>query len=491
LGALSVLFGNSSLTPASQISPLVIVLTFSAGKEAIEDFSRYRADTLANNASVTIVMDGKKKEIASKDLKPGDIIYVEKGDKFQVDCVLLSSSYEDGTVFIETAELDGETNLKRRSTVNQTIDLRDDVAISKAKGIIECEQPNENLVSFEGRLTLDQSSPSSLSMLNMSPRGSVLRNTEFVYAVVVYSGIHTKIMKNLKLGKLKTSSLERNLNTLVLCAFGYNAILLVSSVILEYYFYVTARSKESASDLIGVAWYVGFQTPTTVSHLTVTILSFFALYSYVIPISLFVTIELVRLGQAKYMGWDPKMMMKRENPDGSITTVPMRVNNSNLNEELGCIDYIFSDKTGTLTQNVMKMDKWFINGLILDEMNQPGIVSKYIQSRNTDRQTRETMEMFLTALSVCHGVIPAWDERTNKMIYESQSPDETALLTAAEQNQFCLKKRTKQFMQVESFGKIRNFEILTDIEFNSTSKRMSMVVRTDRGEGFAKVQTIL
>jgi phospholipid-transporting ATPase len=482
LGALSVLLGNSSISAASQISPLLIVLAFSAAKEAIEDFNRYRADTLANNTLLKIVVDGERKVVTSKELKPGDIVYVEKGAKFQVDCILLSSSYEDGTVFIETAELDGETNLKRKSTVNPTTFFRDDVTISNVKGVIECEQPNENLVSFEGRLTLDQSPTTSLSMLNMTPRGSVLRNTEFVYAVVVYAGLNTKIMKNLKLGKLKTSSLEKKLNTLVLYAFGYNAILLVSSVILEYTYYIYALSKESASDLLGFAWYIGFQTPTTLSHLYVTILSFFTLYTYVIPISLFVTIELVRLGQATYMVWDPKMKMDRENLDGSTTSVPMRVNNSNLNEELGCIDYIFSDKTGTLTQNVMKMDKWFVNGLILDEMNQPGVVANYIQNKEIDFQTRETMEKFLTALSVCHGVIPAWDEKTNKMIYESQSPDETALLVAAEQNSFCLKQRTKQFMLVESFGKPEKFEILTVIEFNSTRKRMSVVIRSADGE---------
>jgi phospholipid-transporting ATPase len=477
LGALSVLLGNSSLSVASQIAPLMIVLAFSAAKEAIEDFNRYRADTLANNTPFTIVVNGEKRTVPSKELKPGDIVYVPKGSKFQVDCILLSSSYDDGTVFIETAELDGETNLKRKSTVNPTTLLQQDISISKVSGIVECEHPNENLVSFEGRMTIEGSPTVPLSMLNMAPRGSVLRNTDFVYALVIYSGLNTKIMKNLKQGKLKTSSLEAKLNTLVLYAFGYNAVLLVTSVVLEYVNYTYALSKETGSDLYGFAWYIGFQTPTTLSHLYTTILSFFTLYTYVIPISLFVTIELVRLGQATYMVWDPKMKLQRENLDGSVTEVPMRVNNSNLNEELGVIDYIFSDKTGTLTQNSMKMDKWFIQGITMSEMEQPGVVFEKIRDSSIDFKTREVMEKFMTALCVCHGVIPAWDEKLNRMIYESQSPDESALLLAAEQNSFCLKKRTKQFMEVEIMGSLERFEILTVIEFNSTRKRMSVVVR--------------
>ncbi len=472
MGALSTLFGNSSLSAGSQIAPLLIVLAFSAAKEAIEDFNRYRADTIANTTPVTIVVNGQMKQVNAKDVKPGDIVHVPKGSKFLVDCILLSSSYEDGTVFIETAELDGETNLKRKSTIPPTTNM-DNVNVSNIKGIVECEQPNENLVSFEGRVTMD-GQQTSLSMLNMAPRGAVLRNTEFVYGLVIYAGLNTKIMKNLKQSKLKSSSLEKKLNTLVLYAFLFNAVLLVSSVVLEYTYFTYALSNETDTAKV---WYIGFQSPTTSSHLFITFLSFFTLYTYVIPISLFVTMELVRLGQATYMVWDPKMKLKRENLDGTISEVPMRVNNSNLNEDLGCIDYIFSDKTGTLTQNLMRMDKWFIHGLILDEMNQPGVIKSHLQNKDTDSTTRKTMELFLTCLSVCHGVIPAWDERSNRMIYESQSPDETALLQASEQNGYCLKKRTKQVMEVEIMGTVQRFEILTVVEFNSTRKRMSIVVR--------------
>lgn len=154
--------------------------------------------------------------------------------------------------------------MKRKSTVATTVSASTDESISKFKGVIECEHPNENLLSFEGRVTIDGGAPTPLSMLNLVPRGSILRNTDFAYGVVVYAGQNTKIMKNLKQGKLKSSSLEAKLNTLVLWAFVYNAFLLASSVIFEYLYYTRVKSGENfynPNELIGVDWYIGFQSP--------------------------------------------------------------------------------------------------------------------------------------------------------------------------------------------------------------------------------------
>jgi P-type E1-E2 ATPase len=98
------------------------------------------------------------------------------------------------------------------------------------------------------------------------------------------------------------------------------------------------------------------------------------MYTYIIPISLFVTIELARLGQATYMSLDPKMEYNLQD-----LKIPMRASNSNLNEDLGRVDFIFSDKTGTFTQNSMVMANWFVEGLSLDEMAHPGILNKTLR----------------------------------------------------------------------------------------------------------------
>ncbi len=111
-----------------------------------------------------------------------------------------------------------------------------------------------------------------------------------------------------------------------------------------------------------------------------TILSFFALYSYVIPISLFVTMELVRLAQGAFLTWDDRMKSTITLDDGETKkVVAMTANNTNLNEELGKVDFIFSDKTGTFTRKEMKLAKWFVDSKIYDEMEDPGCMGRDVQ----------------------------------------------------------------------------------------------------------------
>jgi phospholipid-transporting ATPase len=191
-----------------------------------------------------------------------------------------------------------------------------------------------------------------------------------------------------------------------------------------------------------------------------------------IPISLFVTIELARLAQASYMALDPKMSCKI-----GQKIMPMRASNSNLNEDLAKVDFIFSDKTGTFTQNSMVMARWFVEGQSLDEMASPGILTKSYHNCQ-DTNTKQIFKFFSQALALCHGVIPAIDEHSQQLVYESQSPDETALLLGIKANNYKLLMRNKNKMVVEIDNISVDFEILDVIEFDSTRKRMTVIIRT-------------
>lgn len=432
---------------------------------------------MASNAvPVTVVRNGEETVVESRHVMTGDIIRAKKGEKFTVDCIVVSSSYDDGTVFIETAELDGETNLKRRSAVNVGFTVSNGF-----KGVVECEKPNENLHAFEGRV--NGTKPEPLGLLNLCPRGSVLRNTDWVYAIVVYTGKNTKIIKNLKQSVQKQSRLDRDLNRMVIGAFLVNLAVLIVSVLLEYVHYswavaIERRRKDAGISDYAAEWYLGPRNTNTSIHIAESVLSFFGMYTYCIPISLFVTLELVRLGQAFVMQADPKMK-SLQIKNGVERWVPMRAANSNLNEDLGRVEYIFSDKTGTFTRNSMLMAKWFVGGQSLDEMETPGALQEAAKSQ--DQSPVSEWVLFSRALALCHGVIPALDEKTNELIYESQSPDETALLLGIKANGYKLLSRTKSNMEIEIHGKKHSFEILDVVEFNSTRKRMSVIIRTEQG----------
>jgi len=87
--------------------PLVIVLVAAGIKDLIEDLSRWKQDRAANNAIVKVLRKGSLIDCLAKDLAPGDIVYYEKGGKFDFDAIILSTSFEDGSCFVDTAELDG------------------------------------------------------------------------------------------------------------------------------------------------------------------------------------------------------------------------------------------------------------------------------------------------------------------------------------------------------------------------------------------------
>ncbi|KAJ3147903.1 hypothetical protein HDU86_007644 [Geranomyces michiganensis] len=503
-GALSVIAGASSLSPASQILPLVVVLMFSLAKEAYEDYYRYKADRAANTGPITLLRNGARVETTRQFIQPGDIVYLAKGDKSPVDAVILSSNYEDGTCFVETAELDGETNLKRRSAVMELAQYNTDEKVAKLRGTIQCEQPNDKLNTFDGLINVSipgqPSANYALTPTNVVLRGSNIRNTEFVYALVVYTGGNTKIIRNLKKPKLKTSTLEKKINWLVIGAFVVNAALLVSSVCLEWRFYKNIYDKEvvaKAGDPINypVLWYLGPQDDNPSRHVLYTFISFFGMYTYVIPISLFVSIEMVRVIQAKYIQWDRAMRSYQENSDGSTLTVKAKANNSNLNEDLGVVQYVFSDKTGTVTRNEMKVIGWYLDGLgnlpagiaegagklgnMLSQKNQDGVV--------VDDNVKQRILGFGRALALCHNVIPAPDpRRKGALLYESQSPDESALLHGIKTDGFTLLSRTKNSIKINDHtcadaDATLEFTQLALLDFTSDRKRMSIIVRDPQG----------
>lgn len=575
VAALTTISGNAALNWWSQVIPLVVVLTVTALKDAYEDIMRYKADRLANNRKHTVLRQGSQVEVPAKQIAVGDLLFLKRGEKVPADGVLISSETDDGTCFIETAELDGETNLKRKVGLLDVALYNTDERVAQLSGSLHCDLPNENLNAFNGKLMLHRfqgplnadgnltspplsagphsTGPSAVnrgtsllrrarlskedvssahtesagwspvdrvrsslslgkrlsrvridpeattfavSMNQFIPRGSVIRNVAFCYILVVYVGHDTKIMRNLKKSRTKASRLERELNYLVLGIFLYNIFLIVSSMILEYKQWdkwrSMAQSVIASSD--NQQWYFadnGWLTTSTASHIGTSFLSFFSLYTYVIPISLFVTMEIVRFLQGQWMMWDNEMRAYRVNElTGEIDQIPMRANNTNLNEELGSVDYIFSDKTGTLTQNKMTADKWFIDGTIYDERAEPGCIVKVIESSNvpagsiskTPNDCAKVLDKFLKSLVLCNTAIPSPHEKTGKTVYESQSPDESALLIGTEQNKALLKSREKGNVTIEVRGKTEVYALLNTLEFSSDRKRMTVIVRAPSRE---------
>lgn len=221
--------------------------------------------------------------------------------------------------------------------------------------------------------------------------------------------------------------------------------------------------------LLFIPWADGVPVNFFFNFLTFTIL-----YNNLIPISLQVALEVVRYVQASYINQDMEMYHEE-------TDTPAKARTSNLNEELGAVRYIFSDKTGTLTSNIMEFKRCSIGGQTLGEI-EAGLNPSQIESilQRNDKLS-EQVRNFFTLMAVCHTVVPEPNTETGEFAYQAASPDEGALVKGAAKVGFVFTTRKPAECTIEVFGEKQTYEILNVIDFTSARKRMSIIVRTPEG----------
>nr|XP_049697066.1 probable phospholipid-transporting ATPase IA isoform X5 [Helicoverpa armigera] len=445
------------------LTPLILILSVSAIKEIVEDFKRHRADDETNRRSVDILREGRWSTISWEQLLVGDVCKVVNNQFFPADIVMLASSEPQGISFIETSNLDGETNLKIRMAHPDTARLDNTQALADFTATLQCEQPNRHLYEFNGMLKEPTAKTIPLGLDQMLLRGSMLRNTNYIYGVVVYTGHETKLMKNSTKAPLKRSSIDRQTNTHILMLF---LILLTLSLLSAGFNELWMRAHSD--------WYIGLEEAQN-ANFGFNFLTFLILYNNLIPISLQVTAEIVRFFQAKFIAMDVEMYHV-------ATDTPAMARTSNLNEELGMVKYVFSDKTGTLTCNVMEFRKCTIGEIIYSAPGPNEKLEDTLLYQNLQRNhpTAGVIREFLTMLAVCHTVIP---ERVGDQLnYHAASPDERALVLGAAALGYEFDQRTPRAVRVRAAGRSEEFAVLNVLDFTSARKRMSVIVRTPSGE---------
>ncbi|CCU81255.1 plasma membrane calcium-transporting ATPase 1 [Blumeria hordei DH14] len=469
------------------IGPLVLVLLVSAGKELIEDYKRKNSDKALNGSKARILKGNDFQETRWVNVSVGDIIRIESEESFPADIVILASSEPEGLCYIETANLDGETNLKIKQAIPETcvmVSLND---LSRVNGLLRSEQPNSNLYTYEATLTISNGSNEKQYPLQPDQlllRGATLRNTPWVHGIVVFTGHETKLMRNATATPIKRTAVERQLNMLVLMLIG----ILISLSIISSIGDLIIRSlhgKELA--------YLGYAVSTPLSkkfrQFGSDLFTYWVLYSALVPISLFVTIEIVKYWHAILINEDLDMYYEKTNSPAVCRT-------SSLVEELGMVEYIFSDKTGTLTCNQMEFKQCSIGGIQYAEEvmeDRKAVVHDGIETGIHDfgrmkenlrsHETGDVIHHFLTLLATCHTVIPERNEEKGGIIkYQAASPDEGALVEGAVIMGYKFTARKPKSVLITVEGQEYEYELLAVCEFNSTRKRMSAIFRCPDGK---------
>lgn len=467
-----------------------------------------------------------------KNVQVGDFIRIYNDEQVPADIVVLSTSDPDGACYVETKNLDGETNLKVRQALQAGRKVKHAKDCEYADFIIDSEGPHANLYSYSAVAKWQQFDPRNpdappremaepISINNLLLRGCSLKNTEWALGIVVFTGQETKIMLNSGMTPSKRARLARELNWNVI----YNFIILffmclVSGIVQG----VNWAEGDNSLDFFEFGS-IGGSPPLDGF---VTFWSAVILFQNLVPISLYITLEIVRSCQAFFIWSDVSMYYER-------LDYPCTPKSWNISDDLGQIEYIFSDKTGTLTQNVMEFKKCTINGRPYGEAyteaeagmrRRQGVdveaeaarVNQEIADARTEtlRQLRKTYdnpylhdddltfiapnfvtdlngqsgeeqartcEHFMIALALCHTVITETTPGDPPRIeFKAQSPDEAALVATARDMGFTVLGRTKDDLHVNVLGEDRTYRILNTLEFNSTRKRMSAIVRMPDGK---------
>uniref|UniRef100_A0A9J7Z3E3 Phospholipid-transporting ATPase n=1 Tax=Cyprinus carpio carpio TaxID=630221 RepID=A0A9J7Z3E3_CYPCA len=531
----------NAFQPEISIIPIVFVMSITAVKDLWEDQRRRKSDQKVNNR-LCDVYDRKQKRYVERrwaEVCVGDLVRLCCNEIIPADMVLLHSSDPNGVCHIETANLDGETNLKQRQVVRD-LPQGSEFVPENYSSHIECENPNNDLRRFRGFMEHPGKVRVGLHSENLLLRSCTVRNTETVIGIVVYAGHETKAMQNNSGPRYKRSKLERRLNMDVLwCVILLLLMCLIAAVGHGF-------------------WLSGLQNPIYMipDDTHPALAAFYMFWTMIIvlqvliPISLYVSIEIVKLGQIYFIQNDLDLY----NP---VLDTGVQCRALNITEDLGQIQFLFSDKTGTLTENRMLFRRCTVAGteyphhengpftskhtpLILwcavvpDPQLQAKLNTLSSAMRSPPRQQAAEISHildFFLALTVCNTVVVSsptqprhvqmpvvrtplrsleemkamfqklslprfpsslsqntdtptsltkklFTRGRSKLLYEAESPDEAALVQAAKAYGCTLLGRSPEqvLVVVPGTGPL-SIPLLHVLPFHSARKRMSVVVR--------------
>ncbi|KAG6391892.1 hypothetical protein SASPL_149656 [Salvia splendens] len=485
----------------ASILPLAMVLFVTAVKDAYEDFRRHRSDRIENNRVASVLVNGEFGDKKWKDICVGEVVKISENQTLPCDMVLLSTSDATGVSYVQTTNLDGESNLKTRYAKQET-QAKASLLGEIGGLLIKCEKPNRNIYGFQANMEIE-GKRISLGPSNIILRGCELKNTAWVVGVVVYAGKETKAMLNNAGAPSKRSRLEKHMNKeiIILSLFLVTLCTVVSichGVWLrrhreELYLMQFYRKYDYSEPEVKKYEYYGWGMEIFFVFLMSVIV-----FQIMIPISLYISVELVRIGQAFFMIRDDRMFDKSTNSRFQCRAL-------NINEDLGQIKYVFSDKTGTLTENKMEFQCASIGGVDYDNgkaittedgqtgysVQVDGMVFRPKMTVKVDQDLLHLSKMkhtdegkhlcdFLVALAACNTIVPLTVETSDPAVklieYQGESPDEQALVYAAASYGFMLVERSSGHIVIDIQGERQRFNVLGLHEFDSDRKRMSVII---------------
>ena len=345
------------------------------------------------------------------------------------------------------------------------------------ESLLKTEHPNNRLYTFEGSLKVKGHPKSTpVDSTNVILRGSILKNTHWLIGVVIFTGPETKLMMNSKTPPHKRSNVERRVNRYLTIVF---TVLFTAAILSTVISIANAFTEEALAEQ---------NDPDAKKTSFLNFFTFMILYNGLVPISLYVTMDLVRVLQTRFIQWDQRMYSEADDR-------PALAKTGDLNEDLGQIEFVFSDKTGTLTENMMEFRRCSVAGKKYGVMTPevPGEKASGVSThekfkfrdpaliQELKRDPHGKLSEFVELLALCHTVLPEVDSK-GCLHYLGASPDEEALVVAAHCFGYSFDRVKSGYLGLTVFGEKREYRVLGVNEFTSNRKRMSIVIQLASGQ---------
>lgn len=441
----------SPFEPYSFAFAFCIVVGISMIKDGIEDYRRHLEDHKINSKQTHICNNDNIIDVKIEEVNKGDFLIINENEMIPADVIVLRSFNGTTSVdqcFVETSNIDGETNLKKKYPVassmcdlckhhtqleSQCQCMKNE--IKKIRGY-QINKTEDSFTEYHCKLIYMDHTSIICTIKNVLLKGSILKNTTSILCLAVAVGSKAKISRSVKTTSKGRSMFEKRINSLIFGIFVIYMFMLLTTILYSMF------NQSISAYISNFDVFKSFFTN-------------YILYTYLIPLSLFVTIEIARIFHALYIENDEAMYYDN---NGEIENAKCR--NSNVIEDLGLVDFVLTDKTGTLTNNSMELKQYLVNNRLVN-------VEEYLKTYD-DRDTNK--KMFIMGMLVCNQI-----DILNEN-YEGISQEEISILNVLKHYGYVLKVKTQDLIIIQMKEHTIEVKIRGMLEFTSLRQRQSIIV---------------